>query len=75
MSPLPTATTAAPGLWTRLAAHVARINAAHARQLRFCVEMDRASRDTGLPAEVLLNDTAHEPDLPFFLQSGFDRRD
>ena len=63
------------GLWARLRAHVGLVNAAHARQLRFSGEMAQISRDIGLPVEVLLNETAYDPNLPFFMQSGFDRRD
>ena len=74
---IPAATTelCRPGLWARLWAHVGLVNAAHARQLRFSGEMAQISRDIGLPVEVLLNETAYDPNLPFFMQSGFDRRD
>lgn len=62
------------GLWTSLRAHLARINAAHEKQARLSRLTEADSRDTGLSPQDLLNESAHDPALPFFLQSSFERR-
>ena len=62
-----------PGLWSRLMAHIARVNGAHAHQLRFSPAMDEVSRDCGMPVEDVLGENAYDPALPFFFQRGFDR--
>lgn len=62
-----------PGLWARVQTHLARLGAAHDRQARFAHLNGSEARDTGLPPEVFLAEPAHDPALPFFLQSGFGR--
>lgn len=62
-------------LWSRLGAHFANNDAAHARQLQFTPAMDAIARDCALPVEVVLGITAYDPALPFFMQRGFDRAD
>ena len=63
-----------PGLWARIKAHVARVNLAHARRAGYKHITDEIRRDIGLPPEGIAGQPAHQPDLPFFMQSGFDRR-
>lgn len=63
------------GLWTRLGRHLRALTAAHARQARFAHLDGSEARDTGLPPEDFMGEANHDPALPFFLQSGFDRRD
>lgn len=52
----------------RLNRHVAAIEAAHSRHARFAALGQDASRDLGLPDEVLMDAPAWEPALPFFMQ-------
>lgn len=61
-------------LWARVRCHLASLNAAHARQLRHMHLGGEVSGDVGLPPEVVLGESTYDPALPFFLQSGFDRR-
>ena len=66
-------------LWARLwkpgQIHLQNLSAAHARQARFAALDPHAAQDTALPPEVMLDEQAYHPALPFFLQSRFDRRD
>ncbi len=64
-----------PGFWQRLQNHLHHLTDAHARQARFAGLDASVPRDTGLPPEVVLGQPAYDTALPFFLQSGFDRRD
>ena len=63
------------GLWSKLRAHIAGVNSAHHRKLRFTPAMDAIAHDCALPVEVVLGITAYDPALPFFMQRGFDRPD
>lgn len=55
--------------------HLARIDEAHARRRIHDTLPAEAERDTGLSREELTGVPAWQPDLPFFMQSGFDRRE
>jgi hypothetical protein len=57
----------------RLRRHFARIEAAMAGQARLSAVQPETLRDTGLLPEDLTGATSNDPDLPFFLQSGFGR--
>ena len=62
-----------PGLIDRVRRHFARVETAMAGQSGLSAIRPETLRDTGLPAEELTGVRAHDPDLPFFLQSGFGR--
>ncbi len=62
-------------LFDRFHRHMARIDAAFAGQSRMSAIQPETLRDTGLSAEALTGASAHDPDLPFFLQSRYGRDD
>ena len=61
-------------LWARLSAHFSKIDAAHAKKARFAMLSEYCARDSGLSPEDFMAELAYDPALPFFMQSGFDRR-
>ena len=63
-----------PRIWSRIQCHVARINAAHARQARLSRLTGTETRDLGLPSEDIMGESPYAPDLPFFFQAGFQQR-
>jgi hypothetical protein len=60
--------------FARLRAAFAPLQAAFAKQARFAQVTPEILRDTGLSPQDLLGESAHDPALPFFLQSGFGQR-
>lgn len=64
---------ARPGLLERLLRRFARVEAAMTGQRRLAELRPETLRDTGLSADDLTGVATHDPDLPFFLQSGFGR--
>ena len=60
--------------WLRsLRASVARVNKAHAMRFELASLPQDVLRDTGLSPEDATGIASHQPDLPFFMQSGFGR--
>ena len=59
----------------RLRRRFARVEVAMAGQSRLSAIRPETESDTGLSAEDLTGATSYDPALPFFLQSGFGRRD
>lgn len=57
-----------------LKASVAKVDIAHARRCDLASLPQDVLQDTGLPPEGATGITDHQPDLPFFMQSGFGRR-
>lgn len=61
--------------WLRaLRASVAGVDKAHARRCELASLPQTVMSDTGLSPEDATGIASHQPDLPFFMQSGFDRR-
>lgn len=56
-------------------AHVAGISDAHARRAQFSSLPHEAVSDVAIPAEDILSAGSYSEALPFFMQSGFGRRD
>ncbi|MBL9051488.1 MAG: hypothetical protein JNK19_15365 [Tabrizicola sp.] len=71
-TPLPSS---GEGFIERLRRRFARVEAAMAGQSRLAAIRPETESDTGLSAEELTGATSYDPALPFFLQSGFGRRD
>lgn len=59
----------------RVRNHLARTDAALEGQSLQSAIHPETRHDTGPSADVLTGTPTHDPDLPFFLQSGFGRRD
>ena len=60
--------------WLRvLLASVARVNKGHAIRFELASLPQDVLRDTGLSPEDATGIASHQPDLPFFMQSGFGR--
>ena len=51
-----------------------RAGSAHARRAALDAMPSELLRDTGLTPEAATGNPRHQPDLPFFMQSGFGRR-
>ncbi len=60
-----------PGMLERLSRFLARVEAAMTGQRRLAELRPETLSDTGLSAEDLTGLPTHDPDLPFFMQSGF----
>lgn len=52
---------------------VARVDKAHARRCELASLPQNVMSDTGLSPEDATGIASHQPDLPFFMQSGFGR--
>ena len=52
---------------------VAKVNKAHARRCELASLPQNVMSDTGLSPEDATGIASHQPDLPFFMQSGFGR--
>ena len=60
--------------WLRvLLASVARVDKAHARRCELASLPQNVLSDTGMSPEDTTGISSHQPDLPFFMQSGFGR--
>lgn len=64
-----------PSLITRLRERFARTGAAMEAQARLTAIDKEILRDTRLSPEDLTGESSYDPELPFFLQSGFGRSD
>jgi uncharacterized protein YjiS (DUF1127 family) len=61
--------------WLRvLLTSVARVDKAHSQRCELASLPQDVLRDTGLPPEDAASIAGHQPDLPFFMQSGFGQR-
>lgn len=69
-----TTSSSGPSVMQRLRRHFARVEAAMASQSRLSEILPETLSDTGLSAEALTGVPSHDPDLPFFYQSGFGRQ-
>jgi uncharacterized protein YjiS (DUF1127 family) len=64
-----------PSHWLRqVRASVARVNEAHEKRCDLASMPCDLASDTGLSPEDATGIASHQPDLPFFMQSGFGRR-
>jgi uncharacterized protein YjiS (DUF1127 family) len=59
------------GLFRRLRAGIARLDAAHEARRRHLAVSDRDLMDVGLSRDDVVGVSSHQPLLPFFLQHGF----
>ena len=60
-------------VWSHLRHHLASLNAALARRLRYLQLGSEVCTDVALPPDAILGEGSYDPALPFFLQQGFDR--
>jgi hypothetical protein len=67
----PTTSWPRPGPFHRLRAHFGAVNAAHEAGRRHLAVTDRDFKDAGMSRDEVVGIPSYQPDLPFFMQHGF----